>query len=52
MSTLDEMERKRESLYKQLQNTGDFRRGIISSTYRKYGKKNCACVQEGHNDLQ
>ena len=48
MSTLAEMELKRESLYKQLQKTGDFRRGIISSTYRKCGKKNCACAQEGH----
>jgi len=48
MSTLAEMVRKRESLYQQLQNTGDFRRGIISSTYRKCGKKNCACAQEGH----
>ena len=48
MITLAEMERKRESLYKQLRETGDFRRGIISSTYRKCGKKNCACAQEGH----
>lgn len=48
MNTLADMERKRESLYKQLQIIGDFRRGIISSTYRKCGKKNCACAQEGH----
>ena len=48
MSALADMERKRESLYKQLQETGDFRRGIISVTYRKCGKKNCACAQEGH----
>lgn len=48
MSALAEMERKRESLYKLLQETGDFRRGIISTTYRKCGKKNCACAQAGH----
>ena len=48
MSVLADLERKRESLYKQLQEIGDFRRGIISVTYRKCGKKNCACAQEGH----
>ncbi len=48
MNELADMERKRENLYKQLQETGDFRRGIISVTYRKCGKKNCACAQEGH----
>ena len=48
MSALADLERKRESLYKQLQETGDFRRGIISVTYRKCGKKNCACAQDGH----
>ena len=26
----------------------DFRRGTISVLYRKCGKKNCACTQEGH----
>jgi hypothetical protein len=48
MSALADMERKRESLYKQLQETGDFRRGTISTSYRKCGKKNCACAQAGH----
>jgi hypothetical protein len=48
MSTIADMERKRDILYKQLQETGDFRRGIISVTYRKCGKNNCACAQEGH----
>jgi hypothetical protein len=47
MSALADMERKRENLYKQLQETGDFRRGIISVTYRKCGKKNCVCAQAG-----
>lgn len=46
--TLSSLERKREQLYKQLQETGDFRRGTISVLYRKCGKKNCACAQEGH----
>jgi len=48
MSELADMERKRENLYKQLEEVGDFRRGIVSVTYRKCGKKNCACAQEGH----
>jgi len=48
MSVLADLERRRESLYRQLQETGDFRRGIISVTYRKCGKRNCACSQEGH----
>ncbi len=45
---LSSLERKRELLYKQLQETGDFRRGTISVLYRKCGKKNCVCTQEGH----
>ena len=48
MSELTDMERKRENIYKQLEEVGDFRRGIISVTYRKCGKKNCVCAQEGH----
>ncbi len=46
--TIESLEMKREHLYRQLQETGDFRRGIISVIYRKCGKKNCACAQEGH----
>jgi hypothetical protein len=46
--TLESLERKREHLYRQLRETGDFRRGIISVLYRKCGKKNCVCAQEGH----
>jgi len=45
---LSSLEQEREQLYKQLQETGDFRRGTVSVTYRKCGKKNCACAQEGH----
>ena len=46
--TIESLEKKRENLYRQLQETGDFRRGIISVIYRKCGKKNCACAKEGH----
>lgn len=46
--TLLALEKKRDELYKQLQSTGDFRRGTISVLYRKCGKKNCACAKEGH----
>jgi hypothetical protein len=46
--TLAKLESKRELLYRQLMEIGDFRRGTISVTYRKCGKKNCACAKEGH----
>jgi uncharacterized protein YdcH (DUF465 family) len=46
--TLSSLEIKRGQLYQQLQKAGDFRRGTISVVYRKCGKKNCACVKEGH----
>lgn len=46
--TLLSLERRREALYKKLEETGDFRRGIISVIYRKCGKNNCACAREGH----
>jgi hypothetical protein len=46
--TLASLEIKREQLYRQLMEIGDFRRGTISVTYRKCGKKNCACAKEGH----
>jgi len=46
--TLSSLEKKREQLYKQLQETGDFRRGTISVVFSKCGKKNCACAKEGH----
>ena len=45
---LESLEQKRENLYGQLRDTGDFRRGVISVIYRKCGKKNCVCAQEGH----
>lgn len=42
------LERKRDHLYSELQKTGDLRRGTISATFRKCGKKNCACAKDGH----
>jgi hypothetical protein len=47
--TLSSLERMRTQLYNQLQETGDQRRGTVSVIYRKCGKKNCACAQEGHS---
>jgi hypothetical protein len=46
--TLSSLESKREQLYRQLMEIGDFRRGTISVTYRKCGKSNCACAKDGH----
>ena len=46
--TLKRLETKRESLYKKLEEVGDFRRGSISVNYRKCGKTNCACAKPGH----
>jgi len=42
--TLESLEQKREQLYRQLTETGDFRRGTISVVYRKCGKRNCVCA--------
>lgn len=46
--TLEALERKRETLYRKLHNLGDIRRGLVSDNFRKCGKPNCACAQEGH----
>jgi hypothetical protein len=46
--TIESLEKKRENLYRQLQESGDLRRGIISVIYRKCGKSNCACAKKGH----
>jgi hypothetical protein len=45
---LKELEEKRERLYRMISAIGDFRRGMISVNYRKCGKPNCICAQEGH----
>ena len=45
---LAELERRREELYRQLGQVGDFRRGSLNEVRRKCGKPNCACAQPGH----
>lgn len=46
--TLEELEERRQQLYRQIAEVGDFRRGIVSVNYRKCGKPNCACARSGH----
>jgi hypothetical protein len=46
--SLEELEAERESLYAQLSQVGDFRRGSVSENYRRCGKQNCACARPGH----
>lgn len=46
--TLQDLERRKKELYRQLADIGDFRRGTISANYRKCGKPYCACARAGH----
>lgn len=46
--SLTKLESQRNSVYKKLEETGDFRRGTIYLNYRKCGKKNCVCEKPGH----
>jgi len=46
--TLEALERKRKVLQQQLALVGDFHRGTVSASYRKCGKKNCACAKSTH----
>ena len=46
--TLEDLERRKSELYRQLGELGDFRRGTISANYRKCGKPYCACARAGH----
>jgi len=46
--SLTKLESQRNSLYKKLEEIGDFRRGTIYLNYRKCGKKNCVCTKPGH----
>jgi hypothetical protein len=43
-----DLEERRQQLFEQLSNLGDFRPGMISVRYRKCGRGNCACAQAGH----
>ncbi len=44
----DRLEAERKRLYRELSNTGDFRRGSIYKSYRSCGKPNCACAKADH----
>jgi len=46
--SIADLESRRKSLYLQLEDLGDFRRGRISVNFRKCGKGNCACAQKDH----
>lgn len=46
--TLEQLEAKRKRLYRQMEEVGDFRPGMISENFRKCGKKRCVCTQAGH----
>jgi hypothetical protein len=45
---LAELERRREELYRELGQVGDFRRGSLNEVRRKCGKPNCACAAPEH----
>jgi hypothetical protein len=45
---LADLEQRRSELYAELSETDDFRRGSISTTYRRCGKQNCACADPAH----
>jgi len=45
---LQNLEDRRDRLYQKLPSFGDFRLGIISETYTRCGKKNCACAHKDH----
>ena len=45
---LNTLELKRLELKRKLTALGDFRRGSVTLTRRKCGKKNCACAKPGH----
>jgi len=46
--TLEELEAFRDKLQRQLLEIGDLRPGTVYPSYRKCGKKNCACAKSGH----
>jgi hypothetical protein len=45
---LPELERRREELYRELSQVGDFRPGSLNEVRRRCGKPNCACAAPGH----
>ena len=42
------LEERRQQLFKELTQLGDFRPGTISASYRKCGRSNCACARADH----
>ena len=42
------LERRRAELFALMSQAGDFRRGALNAVWRKCGKPNCACAQQGH----
>jgi hypothetical protein len=46
--TLEKLEALRDNLRRRLFEMGDFRPGSVCLSYRKCGKKNCACAKTGH----
>ncbi len=46
--SLNDLKLKKNALLKELSELGGFRRGTISTNYRKCGKKNCACTKPEH----
>jgi hypothetical protein len=46
--TLEDLELSREQLLRQLLKIGDLRPGTVYPSYRRCGKKNCACAKPGH----
>jgi len=42
------LERRREELYRELGQVGDFRRGSLNEVRRKCGKPGCACAAPDH----
>ena len=46
--TIAALESRGKSLYLQLEELEDFRRGTVSVNYRKCGKSNCACAGVDH----
>jgi hypothetical protein len=47
-NTIEDLEKRRNDLYQQMQSLGDFRPGTISVNFRKCGKLKCVCTQPGH----
>jgi hypothetical protein len=45
---IEDLEALRDKLRRQLFEIGDLRPGTVYPTYRRCGKKNCACAKPGH----